>query len=223
MRRVAWTLLPAMLLALVCALPANAGNTTTPSLHYRWKDAAGVVHFGDTIPASALAGGYDIVNNEGQVVRHVPRQLTPAQRKAAALAAARAADARRAQQQQTLEDAQLLSAYPTAKALQQAQRAQLQQIHFDIAALQQNLLSQETSLTELLSRAADLEHAHKPVPLAFTRRIAEQRQTVNGERGALAQRRGDLANAQSRFARQLQRYQHLRTQYRTASDPPASS
>ncbi|TAN04011.1 MAG: DUF4124 domain-containing protein [Rhodanobacteraceae bacterium] len=219
MRRIASTLLPAALLALCVALPAFAGNPT-PTTHYRWKDAAGVVHFGDTIPASALAGGYDIVDNDGRVVRHVARELTPAERRVAAAAATREAAAKRAAQQQNLEDAQLLSAYPTDKDLEQSQQAQLQQIQTDITTLQTNLRSQEDTLTELLAHAADLEHSSKPIPPIVNKRIAEQRESVNGERNALAQRRADLANARTKFTAQLQRYRALRTKYQ-GDDPSA--
>src|SRR5690348_18490853 len=118
MRRFPSSLLITVLLACGLCAPAFA-EPPTPTTHYRWKDAAGVVHFSDTIPASALAGGYDIVNNDGQVVRHVSRELTPAERQAAAAEAARVAAARRAAQQQSLEATQTRSAYPTAKDLQQ--------------------------------------------------------------------------------------------------------
>lgn len=213
MRRIARTILPAALLALGIVMAANAADTTTPTLHYRWKDAAGVVHFSDTIPASALAGGYEIVNNEGRVVRRIGRELTPAERRAAEAEAAQQAAARRAAQQQHLEDMQLLAAYPTDKALAQSQQGQLQQINADITSLQSNLRSQENSLTELLSQAANLQHAHKPIPPGISKRIASQRATVNDERKALVQRRADLVNTQTRFAAQLQRYRVLRAKY----------
>jgi hypothetical protein len=212
MRRTVLLLLPALLLAASAVTPAHATNNAT-AVHYRWKDAAGVMHFADTIPASALAGGYDVVDNDGRVVRHVARELTPAERKAAAAEAAREAAAKRAAQQQSLEDTQMLSAYPTDKDLQQSQQAQLQQIETDIATLQTNLRSQEGTLTDLLAHAADLEHSGKPIPAEVNRRISEQRESVNEERNALAQRRTDLANAQKKFAVQLQRYRALRTRY----------
>ncbi len=219
MRRLALILLPALLLA-ACASAQAAATDNTPSVHYRWTDTAGVVHFGDTIPASALAGGYDIVNNAGRVVRHLARELTPVERQAAAAAAAREAAARRATQQQNLQDTQMLSAYPTDKDLEQAQQAQLKQIQTDIATLQFNLRSQEDSLTDLLSHAADLEHAKKPIPPVVNKRISEQREAVNGERNALTQRRADLVNAQAKFAAQLQRYRALRAKYQ-GNDPSA--
>ena len=212
MRRTVLSLLPCALLAVVVALPAAAG-APTPSEHYRWKDTAGVVHFSDTIPASALAGGYEVVDNKGQVVRRVARELTPAERQAAAAQAARAAAAKRAAQQQHMEDAQMLAAYPTDIALEQSQQAQLKQIQVDLATLKTNLDRQEDSLAELLSHAADLEHAKKPVPPFVAKRIATQRDTVNGERAALAQRHADLAKAQAKFAAQLLRYRSLRAKY----------
>lgn len=93
MRRISSCLLLAALAFGMCA-PAFAAPPT-PTTHYRWTDASGVVHFSDTIPSSALAGGYDIVDSQGMVVRHVERELTPAERRAAATRAAQDAAARR--------------------------------------------------------------------------------------------------------------------------------
>jgi len=176
------------------------------------------VHFADTIPASALAGGYDVVDNDGRVVRHVARELTPPERKAAAAEAAREAAAKRVAQRQSLEDTQMLSAYPTDKDLQRSQLAQLQQIQTDIAALQTNLRSQESTLTDLLAHAADLEHSGEPIPDEVNKRISEQRESVSQERNTLVRRRLDLGNAQTKFALQLQRYRALRAKYR-GNDP----
>jgi chromosome segregation ATPase len=216
MRRIVLTLLSATSLAMVVSVPTGARDSPTPTMHYRWTDSAGVVHFSDTIPASVLARGYDIVNDNGQVVRHVGRELTPAERRAAALAAAHEEAVKRAAQQKAMADAQMLSAYPSEKDLEQSQQAQLQQIKTDIDTLQTNLHSQEGTLTELLSHAADIEHSGKPIPARVNKSIAEQRETVNAERQALVQRRADLADAEATFATQLRRYRALRTKYQAA-------
>lgn len=209
MRRSTPSLLFVALLGVaLCA--SGLAEPPTPASHYRWKDASGVVHFSDTIPTSALGRGYDVVNNQGMVIRHVDREQTPAEREAAAAAATRAAAAKRAARQQSVQDAQLLSAYPTDKALEASQQAQLKQLQAEIATLQTNLRSQETSLTELLGHAADLEHAGKPIPPFINKRIADQRQTVNSERAALAGRNADLAKARAASAAQLERYRELR-------------
>lgn len=206
------SLLAAVLLCVGVCLPAFA-DPPTPATHYRWKDASGVVHYGDTIPSSALAGGYDIITGQGRLVRHVGRELTPAERRAAEAEAARVAAAQRAAQQQRLEDTQLLAAYPTEKDLQRLQQAQLHQIQNDIASLTTNLRSQEDSLTEMLAHAADLEHSGTPVPPYVNKHIADQREAVNSERSALAQRRTDFANTKTRFAAQLDHYRSLRAKF----------
>lgn len=218
MRRFPSSLLITVLLTCGLCAPAFA-EPPTPTTHYRWKDASGVVHFSDTIPSSALAGGYDIVDDEGMVVRHIGRELTPAERRAAAATAAREAAVKREAQQRRLADSQMLAAYPTDKDLEQSQQAQLRQIEADIDTLETNLRSQEDSLTELLAHAADLEHSGQPIPAYVNRRIADQRQTVNDERATLAQRRADLATARTRFASQLERYRALRAKFRSADDP----
>lgn len=218
MHRFAPILFATALVGAALTLPALAANDT-PTTHYRWKDASGVVHFGDTIPASALAGGYDIVNSQGMVVRHVSRELTPAERRAADAAAAREAAARREAQQRKLADAQLLAAYPSERDLHRFQQAQLRQIQTDIATLERNLHSQEDSLTELLAHAADIEHSGKPVPPYVSKRIADQRQTVNDERNALAQRHTDYAKAKEQFAARLEHYRALRAKFQAGVDP----
>ena len=220
MRRIVPCLLAAALVGTLALPVMAAGGNSASATHYRWKDASGVVHFSDTIPASALAGGYDIVDDQGQVVRHVGRELTPAERRAAAIAASKAAAARRDAQQQRIGDMQMLAAYPTDVDLAQSQQAQLKQIQTDIATLETNLHSQEDSLTELLTHAADLEHSGQPIPPYINKRIVEQRGTVNDERATLARRRADLANTRAKFAAQLEHYRDLRAKFRNSDDPP---
>lgn len=220
MHRLALTLLTTALIAVGVSAVAFAGDNSRPTTHYRWTDTSGVVHFGDTIPSSALAGGYDIVNDKGLVVRHIAPELTPVERRAAAAATARDAAAKRDAHLRKVEDAQMLSAYPTDRDLEQSQQAQLKQMQADIATLETNLRSQEDSLTELLAHAADIEHSGKPIPPEVNKRIADQRQTVNGERDALVQRRADYANAKVKFAARLEHYRALRAKFQNGDDPP---
>ncbi len=204
---------PILWFLLLLPLAAAAAEGTTPTTHYRWKDPAGVVHFGDTIPASALAYGYDIVNDQGVVIRHVARELAPAERRAAEAAAAKAAAEQREARQRAFADSQLLAAYPSESDLREAQQAQLKQLQFDIDTLQTNLHSQEETLAELLAHAADLEHAGQTVTPVLQKRISDQRQIVNGERDALARKQNDLADTRLKFDAQLKHYRALRAKF----------
>lgn len=113
----------------------------------------------------------------------------------------------------------MLAAYPSDKDLEASQQAQLRQIQLDISALESNLRSQEDSLTELLTHAADLEHSGKPVPADLSRRIADQRKVVSDEHAALARKQAELVDSQAKFNEQLARYRTLRAQSLNNGDP----
>ena len=58
------------------AVHAQSGS----SIRYKWHDGQGLVHFSDSLNAEAMKYGYDLVNDHGMVIRHVPRQLTAEER-----------------------------------------------------------------------------------------------------------------------------------------------
>ncbi|HEX7129043.1 MAG TPA: DUF4124 domain-containing protein [Rhodanobacteraceae bacterium] len=196
--------------ALLCLSGAAlAGRDNTPAFHYRWHDAQGGLHYSDSIPPGAVHLGYDIVDDNGRLVRHVDREKTPAERAAEEAAAAKAAAAKRAADEQALADQQLLAAYPTEAELREAHQARLAQMQQTINTTQQNLRSQEQNLAELLAHAADLERNGKPVPAELRKRLADQRQTVAGERNELAHLQSGREAAAKQLDAELQRYRML--------------
>lgn len=55
-----------------------AGVASVHADSYRWRDADGHTHFSDALPAQAAAGGYEVINKQGMVVRRVgPGSLPP--------------------------------------------------------------------------------------------------------------------------------------------------
>lgn len=182
----------------------------TPATHYRWHDAQGGLHYSDSIPPDAVRFGYDILNSDGLLVRHIEREQTPQERAAAAAVAARAAAAKRAADQQALVDTQLLAAYPTEAELNEAHQAKLAQMKQEIGTTQSNLRSQEQSLADLLAHAAELERGGNPVPAFMRTRLATQRKTVADERGSVTRMQRDRAATARQLDAELQRYRMLR-------------
>ncbi len=201
-------LLPVLLTALLCGVAA--GQNVTPTTHYRWHDAQGGLHYSDSIPPEAVRFGYDILNDQGLLVRHVNRELTPAERAAAAAEAARIASAKRAADQQALADRQLLAAYPNEAELKEAHDAKLAQMQQNINTTQQNLRSQEQSLADLLAHAAELERSGQSVPVFLRKRVADQRQSVADERNEVIKLQRQRAETAQQFDAELQRYRALR-------------
>jgi hypothetical protein len=194
----------------LCGSSLAWAQSTGPSFRFKWHDGAGQAHYSDGLNAEALKYGYDVVNDQGLVVQHVERQLT-AEEQAAAKKAAEAkalADANLTIQHQA--DAQMLAAYPTEAAFTQAKQAELDSLDQTIHTTQGNLQSQEKALTDLLSRAGDLERAQQPVPKVLTDRIAEQRTTVAAIRTTLDRQQSSRASAQLKSEGQIRHYRELR-------------
>lgn len=197
----------ALLLGCGCA-QAQAQNSG--SVRYKWHDGQGLVHFSDGLSREAMKYGYDLVNDHGLVIQHVPRQLDAAERVAAnKIAAAEAAKKRRAQDIANAE-AQILAAYPDEESYRISQQQALDTIDQRIRTTRINLRSQEKALTDLLGRAADIERMKKPVPKFLADAIAKQRDVVTGQRNALRRQQAERVQTGKEQAGQLARYRELK-------------
>ncbi|MDR6937296.1 DUF4124 domain-containing protein [Luteibacter sp. 3190] len=197
--------------ALCIGTAAFAQNTTNNNAYrYRWKDATGHSYFSDSLSPEAMKAGYDIVNAQGMVVRHVDRQLTADERAAARKVADAQAAALQAQQQRQREDAQMLNAYPNEAAFAAAKGAELDNFEQAARTTRLNLQGQEKALADLLARAGDLERAKQPVPKYLNDRIAEQRNTVASLRATLQRQLAAKESAKANLDAQLRHYRELK-------------
>jgi hypothetical protein len=197
--------------ALCIGTVAIAQNTTNNNaFRYRWRDPSGHSYFSDSLTPEAMKAGYDVVNAQGMVVRHVERQLTADERVAARKVADQQAAALQAQQQRQREDAQMLNAYPNEAAFAAAKNAELDNFEQAARTTRINLQGQEKALADLLSRAGDLERAKQPVPKYLNDRIADQRNTVSTLRATLQRQLAAKETARASTDGQLRHYRELK-------------
>lgn len=194
-----------MLLASLSVRAQNSGN-----IRYKWHDAQGLMHFSDSLTAEAMKYGYDLVNDHGMVVQHVPRQLTAEERAAANKLAAEQAARQRAAQEQANADAQMLSAYPDEESYKISLQQVLDTIDQQIHTTQINLRSQEKALTDLLGRAADIENAKDAVPKSLADSIVQQRNVVAGQRTTLRRQQALREQTVQLQAKQRAHYRELK-------------
>jgi len=143
-------------LGLTASVCSFAQSNVTEHNRYKWKDGQGNLHYDDSLPEAALKFGYDVVNKDGMVVKHVDRVRTPEEQAADKLAADKAAAAKKAAEEQSQHDQQILAAYPNEEDLARNQQGQIDSLDQEVHATQLSLDSQEKSLTDMLGRAADL-------------------------------------------------------------------
>jgi len=196
-------------LGLCLSLSAHADK---PGEHerYKWKDAEGNLHYDDALTSAAMQAGYDVVNKNGLIVKHVDPPKTAEQIKADREAAAKQAADRRAAEEQAQRDQQILAAYPTEQDLARGQQAQLDSLDQEAHATKMSLDSQEKSLTDMLGRAADLERTGKPVPPVLQKQINTQREIVAKQKAFIAAKATEHEAAAQRFATELVHYREMR-------------
>jgi hypothetical protein len=212
------------LIALVIAAGAGAAPPSAPSKvldhnRFKWRDAAGDLHYADVLPPEALKYGYDVVSPRGFVVRHVERAKTAEELAAAKAEAARAASAKDAADAAARSDEQLLAGYPEESDLKRAQKEKLEMLEQQVVAAQISLRSQEQVLAELLGRAAEAERTGKPLPEAEVKQLAVARRHVDEQRAMVDRRTQERDGASAKFEAETARYRELRA--RRAADAAA--
>lgn len=195
------------LLATLCCGIAVA--QTTGHVKYKWKDAQGSLHFADSLPPEAVQVGYDIVNAQGIVVKHVDRAKTPDELKAAQEEAKRKQETQRQDEQQNRNDQQMLSAYATVEELVKAQQAQIDAIDQNITSAKTGIANEEKTLADFLARAGEIEHNGQPVPPTLTKHIADLRNSLNDHNAYIARREAEKVDLAKKFEVQQQHYRDL--------------
>lgn len=202
--------LPAVL-ALVIAAPAwAAGGPSQPHQRYKWTDGEGNLHYTDALPPEAVKYGYEIVNPQGVVIKHVDRVKTAEERAAAKAEIAKAQAAKDSAEARARNDKQLLAAYPTEDDLKRAQRQQSDMMEQNLNSARISLQSQEKSLAELLGHAAELDANGKPVPPPLAKKIGDMRKQVEDQRTYIARKQKERDDTVAHFDDDLSHYRSLK-------------
>lgn len=168
------------LLWLVCVL---VGGVAQAEL-YRYADAnGGVVLNRHGVPAELIGNGYEVLNEQGRVLRVVPPAPSPADR-------ARL----QAQEARAVLDAKLLRLYSSVDDVERVRLRKLSEMDGLIASAEENLQVLLAQRQRLEKEQADLEQAGAPV-----------------DAGALAHIER-LGSDQAALQQQLERYREVRAQ-----------
>lgn len=187
---------------------------------FRWRDAQGGLHYADALPPEASKFGYDIVNPQGIVVKHVDRAKTTAEIADAKAQAAREAAERRVAEQRARDDEQLLSNYPDESDLKHAQQQQYDMLEQQVKAAATSLRNQEQSLADLLDRAAEAERTGKELPSEQAQQLAQMRRQVDAQRSTVTAREQERDAARGHFDEEIERYRGLKAKLKDAAAQP---
>jgi len=198
------------LIALVIACPAWAAGTQGTHNRYKWRDGEGNLHYSDALPAEAAKFGYEVVNPQGIVIKHVDRAQTSEEKSAAKAELAKAQAIKEEADTKKRTDQQLIAAYPTEEDLKRAQRQQADMLEQNLNSARISLQSQEKSLADLLGHAAELERTGKEVPEGLGKKIGGMRKQVEDQRAYIARKEAERTQTVADFDQDLAHYRELK-------------
>lgn len=138
---------------------------------YRYENDKGVVVIDRLgVPPEFIAKGYEVLNEQGRVVRVVPPAPTLEERQRLAVEAARAKS-----------DTQLRRLYSTPEDIERARDRKLKEQDSAIKMVESNVASLQYQQTNVQRQAAEHERAGRPVPaelLEQLRELAEQQKVL---------------------------------------------
>lgn len=154
------TLLIRCSLLLGLLLPAVASAVEL----YRYTDERGITVLSrQGVPPEHIARGYQVLNEQGRVIRVIPPAPTAEERQRMQLEKARA-----------LSDVQLLRLYSTPEDVERARQRKLAELDGLIGVARGNLQSVRTQQGNLQSQAAEHERAGREVPAHLLAQIENQ-------------------------------------------------
>ena len=138
----------ALLAGLCCVMPAVAAE------YYRYLNDKGVpVLDRQGVPPEFIEKGYQVVDDQGRVLRAIPPAPSKEERERLAAEKAKA-----------VSDAQLLRIYSESADVERARDRKLAELDGVISVAQSNLGSLRTQQANLQSKAAEFERAGRKVP-----------------------------------------------------------
>ena len=145
------------------ALGLLASSVSYAVEYYRYTDERGITVINrQGVPASLIGNGYEVLSEQGRVLRVVPRAPTPEEFKKMQDAEARAKS-----------DRQLLMLYTRVEDIDRARDRKVADIDGQVSIARGNLLSTNSLKADLQRQAASQERAGRQVPAALLKQIEE--------------------------------------------------
>lgn len=176
-------------------LPVVAGATEL----YRYVDDKGTTVLSrQGVPPEHISKGYEVLNDQGRVVKVIPPAPSAEEMKHILAERARASS-----------DAQLLRLYSTPDDVERARERKLAELDGLIGVARGNLQSVHTLQSNLQSQAADHERAGRAVPAHLLAQIDNQKAEQARLKGGILRYQAARKEADSSFNADLARLKEL--------------
>jgi hypothetical protein len=175
-----------------------------------WTEDSGARACGDSIPPRYAGSKKEILDSSGRTIKVIPGTLSPEQRAAKAEQAERDAVAQREAERQAAYERALLTTYAQPQELAALRDDRLATIDTRIRLTEAAAARDAVSVAELRARLPESD-AGKPAPAALLQKIAEFEASLASNQRAVIDMRRQRDEICTTFARDMRRYQQLKS------------
>lgn len=192
---------------LIAAAPAQAKL-------YKWVDAQGNVHYSDKVPPQAADREREVKSGTtGATVERVEAPPTKAELEAEARRKREEAERREAARRQAEQDRILLLTFSSVEEMERARDDRLTALESRIKLTESRIEKLENQLEQEKKRAAQAERSGRS-PQQHHQRIEDIERQVADLRAFIDGNRAEQNEIRGRFAQDIARYRHLKSQGR---------
>ena len=176
---------------------------------YRYRNDQGNVVVDYQVPSEYVGAGYEVLNDEGIVIRVVPRELTEEEKKAA--------DAQRQLEEEALAeqvrlqqwDESLMMRYSTVSDIEAARDRALSDLRIRVSILKSNRRSLKQKVENYQAQAADIERAGLEVDVGRLRSIETLQDEISATDRAIADRQREIEEVAGTYQADIDRFEQL--------------
>ena len=182
--------------------------TSVSAETYRWKDKAGKIHYGASVPAEYADQPYDVLNKAGFVIEHVEDSSVPqVVKKVEEIKVKEPLISDKERQIQI--DRLLVIQYRSEEEIQTALELELAQLGYDSTLIRQSQKSTLTTIREQIRLVADQQRANIEIKADQQENIRKlYRRHLRDEKKLVAVN-GREQRIRERFQKKLERYRFL--------------
>ena len=173
---------------------------------YRYTNNEGNMVVDDRIPGEYSARGYEVLNEEGVVIKVVPRELTEEELEQRGIEEKMAVAAAAEEERLRKWDESLLLRYSTIADIEASRERALRDLRIRVSILKSNTRSLKQQVENYQAVAADTERSGGTVDLAQLTVIEELQSEIGVTERSIVDRQAEVERVQREFQLDINRF-----------------
>ena len=194
-----------MLFCIAALLQALAPVAHSRDL-YRYYDGEGKMVVDYRVPTEYAGAGYEVLNEDGVVIKVVPRELTEDEKQERNAQEIQQAAAEAERERLRKWDESLLLRYSTIADIEDARERALRDLRIRVSILKSNKRSLKQQVENYQSQAADLERSGQEVDVDRLRVIEELQREIATTDRAIAEREREIEEVSAGYQADIERF-----------------